>query len=233
MARGAGRRARRFSSTDTTTCSPPSRSICGTAPPFEPTIRDGKIYARGSVDDKGQLYLHVKALEAHLATRGTLPVNVIVLAEGEEEVGSEQPRRRSSRQHKDLLACDAVVISDSAMFAPGLPSILSSLRGLAYFQIDVQGPVRRSALGHVRRRRHESRDGARAHSRDDARRRRPRRDPGLLRQGPAIGASGAQGDASRSRSRTHTFGRRPARRRCSARRASRRSSACGCVRPAR
>lgn len=59
-----------------------------TSPAFEPTIRDGRIYARGSVDDKGQLYLHIKALEAHLATRGALPVNVIVLAEGEEEVGS-------------------------------------------------------------------------------------------------------------------------------------------------
>ena len=59
------------------------------SPPFEPTVRDGKIFARGSVDDKGQLFLHVKALEAHLATRGKLPVNVIVLAEGEEEVGSE------------------------------------------------------------------------------------------------------------------------------------------------
>ena len=60
-----------------------------TSPPFEPTVRDGRLYARGSVDDKGQLYLHVKALEAHLTVRGALPVNVIVLAEGEEEVGSD------------------------------------------------------------------------------------------------------------------------------------------------
>ena len=59
------------------------------SPPFEPTVRDRKIFARGSVDDKGQLFLHVKALEAHLATRGKLPVNIIVLAEGEEEVGSD------------------------------------------------------------------------------------------------------------------------------------------------
>ena len=110
-----------------------------TSPAFEPTIRDGRIYARGSVDDKGQLFLHVKALEAHLATRGTLPVNVIILAEGEEEVGSEH-LAQFIEQHKDLLRCDAVVISDSAMFAPGIPSILSSLRGMAYFQIDVQGP---------------------------------------------------------------------------------------------
>ena len=111
-----------------------------TSPPFEPTVRDGKIYARGSVDDKGQLYLHIKALEAHLATRGTLPVNVIVLAEGEEEVGSENLEAFLERE-KTRLACDAVVISDSCMFAEGIPSILSSLRGMAYLQIDVRGPA--------------------------------------------------------------------------------------------
>jgi acetylornithine deacetylase/succinyl-diaminopimelate desuccinylase-like protein len=109
------------------------------SPPFEPTLRDGRIYARGSIDDKGQLFLHVKALEAHLKTRGTLPVNVIVLAEGEEEVGSDH-LAPFIEQHAKQLKCDGVVISDSSMFAPGLPSILSSLRGLAYFQIDVQGP---------------------------------------------------------------------------------------------
>ncbi|MDB4881616.1 MAG: peptidase [Gemmatimonadetes bacterium] len=111
-----------------------------TSPAFEPELRDGRIYARGSVDDKGQLFLHIKALEAHLAVRGTLPVNVIVLAEGEEEVGSEH-LAAFIEAHADELRCDAVVISDSAMFAPGLPSVLSSLRGLAYFQIDVQGPA--------------------------------------------------------------------------------------------
>jgi acetylornithine deacetylase/succinyl-diaminopimelate desuccinylase-like protein len=110
------------------------------SPAFEPTVRDGRIYARGSVDDKGQLFLHVKALQAHLAVRGALPVNVIVLAEGEEEVGSEN-LEAFVRDHAERLKCDAVVISDSAMFAPGQPSILSSLRGMAYFQIDVQGPA--------------------------------------------------------------------------------------------
>jgi acetylornithine deacetylase/succinyl-diaminopimelate desuccinylase-like protein len=110
-----------------------------TSPPFEPEVRDGRIYARGSVDDKGQLFLHIKAIEAHLCTRQVLPCNVIVLAEGEEEVGSVH-LEHFIEQHKELLACDAVVISDSAMFAPGIPSILSSLRGLAYMQIDVQGP---------------------------------------------------------------------------------------------
>src|SRR3954468_1019366 len=111
-----------------------------TSPPFTPTVRDGRIYARGSVDDKGQLFLHIKALEAHLAVRGRLPINVIVLAEGEEEVGSVHLAPFVEAQ-KELLRCDAVVISDSAMFAPGLPSVLSSLRGLAYIQIDVQGPA--------------------------------------------------------------------------------------------
>ncbi len=110
-----------------------------TSPPFEPTVRDGKIFARGSVDDKGQLFLHVKALEAHLATRKKLPVNVVVIAEGEEEIGSEHLAQFVEEQKK-MLKADAVIISDSAMFAPGLPSILSSLRGLAYFEINVQGP---------------------------------------------------------------------------------------------
>lgn len=109
-----------------------------TSPAFEPTVRDGRIYARGSVDDKGQLYLHLKALEAHLAVRGTLPVNVIVIAEGEEEVGSVNLEQFLERE-RERLACDAVVISDSTMFAPGIPSILSSLRGMAYVQIDVRG----------------------------------------------------------------------------------------------
>jgi acetylornithine deacetylase/succinyl-diaminopimelate desuccinylase-like protein len=110
-----------------------------TSPPFEPTLRDGNIYARGSVDDKGQLFLHVKALEAHLKTRGKLPVNVVLIAEGEEEVGSDN-LEHFVENNKELLACEAVVISDSAMFSPGQPSILSSLRGLAYFEINVKGP---------------------------------------------------------------------------------------------
>lgn len=110
-----------------------------TSPPFEPTIRDGRIYARGSVDDKGQLYLHVKSLEAHLAVNGKLPVNVIVIAEGEEEVGSEN-LMPFVREHRDRLACDAIVISDTTMVGPGMPTIGASLRGLAYFEIRVQGP---------------------------------------------------------------------------------------------
>ena len=111
-----------------------------TTPPFEPTVRSGRIYARGSCDDKGQLYLHVKSLEAHLAVTGKLPVNVVVIAEGEEEVGSEH-LMPFVRAHRDRLACDAIVISDTGMVGPGLPTIGASLRGLAYMEIRVQGPA--------------------------------------------------------------------------------------------
>jgi acetylornithine deacetylase/succinyl-diaminopimelate desuccinylase-like protein len=111
-----------------------------TSPPFEPTVRDGKLFARGSVDDKGQLFIHVKAAEALLRQRGTLPINLLFLAEGEEEVGSDNLAEFIEKNAK-LLRADAVVISDSSMFAPGQPSILSSLRGIAYFQIDVTGPA--------------------------------------------------------------------------------------------
>ena len=118
---------------------PPEPLELWDSPPFEPEVRDGRLYARGSADDKGQLYLHVKAAEAHLKAGGGLPVNLIILAEGEEEVGSDNliPFVEANR---DRLKCDAVVISDTGMFAPGLPSLLFSLRGLAYCEIHVDGP---------------------------------------------------------------------------------------------
>lgn len=112
-----------------------------TNPPFEPTLRDGKVYARGATDDKGQVFIHVKAVEAMLATSGSLPVNLKMLIEGEEEIGSPN-LTPFVREHRERLACDAVVVSDTAMFAPGEPSIVYGLRGLAYLQIDVQGPNR-------------------------------------------------------------------------------------------
>jgi acetylornithine deacetylase/succinyl-diaminopimelate desuccinylase-like protein len=107
-------------------------------PPFEPTHRNGKLFARGSADDKGQLYIHVKALQAWLQTTGTCPANVVFLIEGEEEVGSPNIEG-VVLEHKDKLACDAVMISDTIMFAAGLPSITYSLRGLAYMQLDLTG----------------------------------------------------------------------------------------------
>ncbi|MDH3270702.1 MAG: dipeptidase [Gemmatimonadota bacterium] len=119
---------------------PPEPLELWTSPPFEPTERDGRIYARGSADDKGQLYMHVKALEAHFATGSTLPINVVVLAEGEEEVGSPN-LVPFVEEHAELLSCDVVLISDTGMYAEGLPSLLFSLRGLAYFEIHVHGAV--------------------------------------------------------------------------------------------
>ncbi|MEX2583216.1 MAG: dipeptidase [Gemmatimonadota bacterium] len=110
-----------------------------TSPPFEPTIRDGRLYARGSVDDKGQLFLYLRAVEAHVSSRGKLPVNIVFLVEGEEEVGS--PHLEAFLvENRERLACDAVLISDTGMFAPGLPSITKGLRGLAYMEIRVRGP---------------------------------------------------------------------------------------------
>ena len=108
-----------------------------TSPAFEPEVRDGRIYARGSADDKGQVYMHLKALETHLAARGSLPANVIFLVEGEEEIGSVN-LTPFVKNHLERLAADAVVVSDSGMFAPGLPSILYSLRGLAYLELKVK-----------------------------------------------------------------------------------------------
>jgi len=109
-----------------------------TSPPFEATIRDGEIYARGAADDKGQVFMHFKAVEAHMRQHGGLPVNMKFLIEGEEEVGSAN-LDTFIRAHKDLLKADVVVISDSPMFDRGIPSICYGLRGLAYFQIDLRG----------------------------------------------------------------------------------------------
>ena len=109
-----------------------------TSPPFEATVRDGEIYARGAADDKGQVFMHIKAVEAHLKQGGSLPLNIRFFIEGEEEVGSKH-LDDFVRAHKQDLAADVVVISDSPMFDRGIPSICYGLRGLAYFQIDVRG----------------------------------------------------------------------------------------------
>lgn len=108
------------------------------SPPFEATVRDGEIYARGAADDKGQVFMHFKALEAHLKQTGRLPVNIKVVIEGEEEVGSRN-LDDFVEANRDRLTADVVVISDTSMFDRGVPSICYGLRGLAYFQIDVTG----------------------------------------------------------------------------------------------
>ena len=108
------------------------------SPPFDATIRDGEIYARGSADDKGQVFMHFKAVEAHLKQNGRLPLNIKFILEGEEEVGSAH-LDDFVRAHRSELAADVVVISDSPMFARGVPSMCYGLRGLVYCQIDLRG----------------------------------------------------------------------------------------------
>jgi acetylornithine deacetylase/succinyl-diaminopimelate desuccinylase-like protein len=110
-----------------------------TSPPFEPTVRDGNLYARGSADDKGQVHLHLKALEALQKVEGELPVNVKVIIEGEEEIGS-QSLWSFVADNRHLLKADALVLSDTSMLARGVPSITYGLRGLNYYQVEVSGP---------------------------------------------------------------------------------------------
>lgn len=109
------------------------------SPPFEPVVRDGAVYARGSADDKGQLYAHVKAVEASLQASGRLPVNIKVLFEGEEEIGSPN-LEAFLEEHRERLRADLAVISDTSMYARETPSICYGLRGLSYFQVDLRGP---------------------------------------------------------------------------------------------
>ncbi len=110
------------------------------SPPFEPTIENGFLVARGSTDDKGQSFAHVKAVQAILAERGSLPVNVKFLVEGEEESGGEAIERHVREDGGRRLAADCVVISDTSMYAPGQPSLIYGLKGLAYMEIRVTGP---------------------------------------------------------------------------------------------
>ncbi len=107
--------------------------------PFAPVEKDGKIYARGATDDKGQLYIHVKALESYLKTAGHAPVNVKMLIEGEEEVSSPN-LVPFLKEHLELLRADVCVISDSSMRSIDEPAILHSLRGMTYAEIEVHGP---------------------------------------------------------------------------------------------
>jgi acetylornithine deacetylase/succinyl-diaminopimelate desuccinylase-like protein len=111
-------------------------------PPFEPTVEGDKLVARGSTDDKGQSYTHVKAVAALLRERGSLPVNVKFLVEGEEESGGEAIDRYVREDGGKRLAADAVMISDTSLYAPGQPSLIYGLKGLCYMEIKVTGPNR-------------------------------------------------------------------------------------------
>ena len=110
------------------------------SPPFEPEVRDGKIFARGADDDKGQLYMHVKAFELMNRT-GSLTCNVKFMIEGEEETGSPS-LKQFCKENKELLRADIILISDTTMIAQDIPSITVGLRGLSYLEVEVTGPNR-------------------------------------------------------------------------------------------
>jgi acetylornithine deacetylase/succinyl-diaminopimelate desuccinylase-like protein len=109
-------------------------------PPFEATVVDGNIYGRGTVDDKGQVLMHLAAIEAHMRERGALPINVKVVVEGEEEIGSPNFAAALER-YRDLFAADLGIISDTAVYAEDTPSLTTSLRGLVHWEISVHGPT--------------------------------------------------------------------------------------------
>ena len=120
---------------------PPDPLDLWTTPPFEPTRRDGNLYARGATDDKGQVLTHVKSAEAWIRAEGRLPLNLKFLIEGEEEVGSHALEQFIA-DNAERLACDCVVISDGCQFGPGRPAITYGLRGIAYFELRLVGPDR-------------------------------------------------------------------------------------------
>ena len=126
---------------------PPEPLELWTSPPFDPVVKDGKLRARGAVDDKGQVYMHVKAIEAHLKTNGRLPINLKMVIEGEEEVGSEN-LARFLKDHRAELDADVIVVSDTAMPSPDQPALTYALRGILYTEIEVQGPRHDLHSGH-------------------------------------------------------------------------------------
>ena len=181
------------------------------SPPFEPAIRDGRMWGRGVVDDKGQVHIHVKAIEAFIKARGKLPINLKLIVEGEEEIGSENLDGLMRARATDL-AADFVCVSDTAMFGRGIPSLCVGLRGLAYLQVRVDGPsvdlhsgsfgggVANPVIALAKM-------IARAH-----RRRRAHRCAWLLRQGRRAHGGRAQRRSRRSRSTSTSGSSRRARR---------------------
>jgi len=120
---------------------PPEPIELWTSPPFEPTVRNGNLFGRGTADDKGQVHIHLKALESLHKLHGKFPINIKVLIEGEEEVGSVS-LWNYVQSNKEKLKADALLVSDTSMLATGVPSITYGLRGLNYYQVELTGPVR-------------------------------------------------------------------------------------------
>jgi acetylornithine deacetylase/succinyl-diaminopimelate desuccinylase-like protein len=115
--------------------------------PFEPVVRNGNLYARGAVDDKGQVYMHLKAIEAHMKVNGRLPINLKLVIEGEEEVGSEN-LAKFLRDHRAGLDADVILVSDTAMLGPDQPALTYALRGILYTQVEIIGPAHDLHSGH-------------------------------------------------------------------------------------
>jgi acetylornithine deacetylase/succinyl-diaminopimelate desuccinylase-like protein len=111
------------------------------SPPFEPTERDGNLYGRGTADDKGQMYMHIKAIETLRAVNGTLPINFKFLVEGEEEVGGEAIAKYVA-ENQEKLKADVALVSDTEMYAPETPTLCTGLRGLIYMEVAATGPMR-------------------------------------------------------------------------------------------
>ena len=120
---------------------PPDPLDLWTTPPFEPTLRNGRIYARGATDDKGQVFTHIKSAEAWLRTVGTLPVNLKYVIEGEEEVGSNN-LKTFLKENTSRLRCDVAVVSDTSQYAPNQPAITYGLRGILAVEVTVTGPTK-------------------------------------------------------------------------------------------
>jgi acetylornithine deacetylase/succinyl-diaminopimelate desuccinylase-like protein len=120
---------------------PPDPLELWLSPPFEPVERDGNLYARGSADDKGQMYMHIKAVEALRAATGTLPLNLKFLIEGEEEIGGASIAKYVA-ENPEKLKSDVALVSDTALYAEGIPTLCIGLRGLVYTEIEATGPMR-------------------------------------------------------------------------------------------
>ena len=135
---------------------PPDPLELWNTPPFEPTVRDGKVFARGATDDKGQMITHLFGVETWLATKGDLPLQIKFLIEGEEESGSTGMNEfLAGKYDKDIpvtekIAADIAVISDCSQYAPGQTGNNVGLRGISYFQVELAGPQSGFALGIVR-----------------------------------------------------------------------------------
>ena len=119
---------------------PEDPALAWSSPPFEPTIRDSIIYARGAADNKGQILSHIEGVASVLAEKGELPVNLIFLVEGEEEIGSPH-LEAFLLEHRAELQCDVIAISDTGMVAPGMPTLTYGLRGIAAMEVWVKGPT--------------------------------------------------------------------------------------------